>query len=153
MAIGQFPPPIRDGILITEKVYLFTRTNVFIKNDLLGVNFGLLYYESISSPFLLWKFYLDILSCVVLYVYEKSVSPFLISGVNLNCREYTPQNCSGLKRKKIRAIFYKRLVEFSLNLAHVSFENVDPNFIFDVYQSYQRGRDYFSSFLEFDRNE
>ena len=153
VAIGQFPPPIRDGILITEKVYLFTRTNVFIKNDLLGVNFGLLYYESISSPFLLWKFYLDILSCVVLYVYEKSVSPFLISGVNLNCREYTPQNCSGLKRKKIRAIFYKRLVEFSLNLAHVSCENVDPNFIFDVYQSYQRGRDYFSSFLEFDRNE
>ena len=53
----EFLPSIREGIVLAEKIYIFAHTNVFIeKDDPCGrsANFGSLFYETISSPFLLW---------------------------------------------------------------------------------------------------
>lgn len=88
VSIDQFPGQLREGMVITEKIYLFAHTNVFIKNRPFGLNFGSLYYESISSPFLLWKSYLDILCHAIFNVSYKFVLPILVSGVDLNCRVY-----------------------------------------------------------------
>ena len=130
-SIYQLPVQLRKGMVITEKVYLFAHTNVFIKNHLFRSNFGSLYYESISSPFLLWKSYLDILCRAIFNVSYKFVLPILVSGVDLNCRKftaYTSRNCSGLKVKKVRAIFFKKQVEFCNKLSRTSCLNVDPYF-------------------------
>ena len=80
--------------------------------------------------------------------------PVLISSVRGTCWGFTActtENCPGLKSKIIRTIFYKRLVEFCFYLICSSCKNVYPDFIYDVYRNYKRGRDFFSCFLEFDR--
>ena len=72
--IEQFLISIRDGIVIAEKIHIFANTNALIyKDDPIGrsKNFGFLYYESISSPFLLWKMYLDLLCRIVFNISEK----------------------------------------------------------------------------------
>ena len=81
--------------------------------------------------------------------------PFFFSVVMGSCRSFTvctTENCPGLKIKKIKALFYKRLVEFCLYLTRTSCQNVNPNFI-HVYRTCKRNRDFFSCFLEFDRYE
>lgn len=40
-------------------------------------NFGVLYYEVVSSPFVLWKFYLDVLGRIVLNQCDKFILPAL----------------------------------------------------------------------------
>ena len=159
MHIEQFHPTIKEGIVIAEKSYLFAHTNVFIdKDEPFGrsKNFGSLYYASISSPFLLWKMYLDTLCRIIFNVFEKFLLPVLLSSVRGSCRSFTActsENCPSLKLKAIKAVFFKRLVEFSLYPVHSSCKNVNPSFICDMYNSYKRIRDFFSFFLEFDRNE
>ena len=74
---NDFPNQLRQGFILTQKVPLFVHTyidmkNVFahtnsaMKND--RSNFGRIYYESKNSPFMLWKFYLDILCRIVFNV-------------------------------------------------------------------------------------
>ena len=64
--INQFHPLIREGVLIAEKIHFFVYTNIFVDQIApfgRSRNFGSLYYESISSPSLLWKMYLDTQNC------------------------------------------------------------------------------------------
>ena len=49
--INEFPNQLKQGIILTQKVSLFVHTNTVVKND--RPNFGLLYYESINSLFML----------------------------------------------------------------------------------------------------
>ena len=54
--IEKFHPSVIEGVVLAEKMYILVHTNVFNdKDDLCGrsANFGFLYYESISSLFLL----------------------------------------------------------------------------------------------------
>ena len=83
--------------ILTQKVPLFVHTNIVVKNDRpLPIhtniamknersNFGGIHYESINSPFMLWKFYLDILSRVVFNVSPEFIFPLLMSGIDSNC--------------------------------------------------------------------
>ena len=72
--MNEFLTQLKEGIWVTQKINLFVHSNIAAKNDLFGLkfditlkndlfelNFGLLYRESIHSPFLLWKANLDIL--------------------------------------------------------------------------------------------
>ena len=60
--ISEFPYEITRGIVFANKIHLFPHTNTYCrKNDPFGTNLSSLYYESINSPSLLWKFYLDAL--------------------------------------------------------------------------------------------
>ena len=82
--IETFKPSIRGEIDTGEKIHLYAHTSIFIdKNDPFGVlnNFRLFYYESISSPFLIWKIHLDILCRVAFNVSEK----FLFPNFYFNC--------------------------------------------------------------------
>ena len=117
--IEEFHPSIREGIVLAEKIYIFAHTNVFLdKDDPFGrsANFGSLYYESISSPFLLWKMDLGTICRIAFNVSEKFLLPIFTSNAGDNCRTATActkENCSGLKREVIKTFFYKRLVEFA----------------------------------------
>ena len=57
--IIDFPIHLTRGILAARKKKLFVHTNIHAKKDMLGTNFGSLYYGSINSPFMVWKLYLD----------------------------------------------------------------------------------------------
>ena len=46
-----------------------------------GINFVSLYYESISSPFLIWRAYLDMLCEVVFNVSHRFILPLITSGM------------------------------------------------------------------------
>ena len=54
MEINRFPVQSSEGIVAANKIYLSSRTNVVGSGeDPFGVNLGGLYYESISSAFLI----------------------------------------------------------------------------------------------------
>ena len=63
MEIDHFPVQISHEIIAEKKNCLFAHTNLISsRGDPFGLNFGGFYYESVTSPFLFWKTYLDILS-------------------------------------------------------------------------------------------
>ena len=156
--IEQFPPSIREGIVVAEKIYLFAHINAFIDKDdpfRKSKNFASLYYDSISSPFLLFKMYLDTLYRILFNISETFILLALLSSVRGSCRSFTActsENFPGLKSRTVKAVSTKapRIV---LYLVRSSCKNVNPSFVQDVYNSYKRDRDFFSCFLEFDRNE
>ena len=91
---------------------MFVIKNVFDRYT----NFGILFYESMNSPFMIWKLYLDILCRVVFNVCDKSVLPVILSGVTDDCRRYTActsKNYSNMKINKIKAIFFREIVFFA----------------------------------------
>ena len=70
-----FPVLLRSSVLYVSEVHLFIHTNFskdhqrpYSKN-----NFGVLYYEVVSSPFLLFKSYLDIIDRVIFNLCDKNL--------------------------------------------------------------------------------
>ena len=107
---GNTPSQLRQGIVLAENIPLFVHTDVSRKRR--GTldwnhNFGTLFYESTNSPFLLWKFYLEIFCRLVFNVSRKFVLLFIFEGFEVDCRKYThcdKYNCSNMKR--VRAGFF-----------------------------------------------
>ena len=67
----NIPSQLCQGIVLAENIPLFVHTNVSRKRQGTldwNYNFGTLFYESINSPFLLWKFYLEIVSGILFNV-------------------------------------------------------------------------------------
>ena len=113
--MNEFPTQLKEGIWVTQKINLFVHSNIAAKNDLFELNFGSLYHESINSPFLLWKAYLDILCKIVFNVSYRFIFPLIVSSIGVNCRNFTVSsstNCSNLKIIKARVIFFRELVVF-----------------------------------------
>ena len=112
--ISEFPYVTRE-IVSANKIFLFADTNAYRrKNDLFETSLSSLYYESFNSPFLLWKFYLDVLSRVVFNQTNKHVLLMLLSGNETDCRKFTVctitkiiQECEKLKLKQFftRSLF------------------------------------------------
>ena len=74
-------------------------------------NVGGIYYESMNSPFLLWKFYLDMISRIVFNFSCKFIYTQLVSGcLNVKtCRDFTVcsnQNCLNKKKTRFKVIFF-----------------------------------------------
>ena len=86
--INEFLNQLKQGFILTQKVPLFVHTNIVMKNG--RSNFGGLYYESISSPFMLWKFYLDIISRTVFNVnHQKKAGKYLFVWKSLMLKNGT----------------------------------------------------------------
>ena len=154
--INQFPIWLSPGVVVPRRITLFVHTNIAAINDPFGLNFGLLYYESINSPFFLWKAYLDILCRIVFNVSQRFVLSLIVTSIDANCREFavcTSKNCLNLKISKVRAIFFRGLVVFCKKLSEVSCDNFDPNFIIDVFKKYKKVENYFSEYLGLERND
>ena len=77
--IELFPRLLREGIVLMNKIYFFVHFH-----GVLGIkrinNFGMLYYESVSSPFFFYKTNLEILRRIVYNFVEKKILPLLISN-------------------------------------------------------------------------
>ena len=116
------PMQLQFGVVAAKDINLFVHTNICDKKHVFDryTNFGFLFYESMNSPFMIWKLYLHILCRVAFNVCDKSVLPVILSGVTGDCRRYTActsKNCSNMKINKIKAIFFREIVCFCKRLA------------------------------------
>ena len=79
------------------------RQRPYSRND-----YGALYYEVVSSQFLILKNYLDVIGRVILNQCDKIFLPELFKGEDkCQCREYTvclPKNCLPQKKAKYKTI-------------------------------------------------
>ena len=93
-----------------------------------NANFGTLYYEVVSSPFILGKFYLNILEGIVLNHCDKYIIHALLSGLDTDdCRKATvctPMHYFGLKKKFKESVFISG-IRLSKKLAKNSYHTLD----------------------------
>ena len=154
-----FPCELTRGIVCANKIYIyiyiFAHTNAYSrKNDPFGRNLGSLYNKSVNSPFLLWKFYLDVLCCVIFNQTDRHILPIFLPDLNSDCRKFTAcneQNCSRLKINTIKAFFLQRAGFFCRRLCKLSCSSFNAPFVIYAFQNYKRGVDFFSSYLEIER--
>ena len=133
---------LSNGIAVSKKIYLFAHSNIDAMSNVYGLNFGVLYYESIESPFMVWKLYLDVFCRVVFNVSYKLIYNFTVLGSDSNCREFavcTPKNCSGMKMNKIKVVFFRELVILRIVLAEISCLDVKVDFVNYTFNNYKNG--------------
>lgn len=147
----SFSPLQITRIVCAKKIHILAHTSPYSRNyNPFSTNFSLLYYESINSPFLLWKFYLNVLSRLIFNASCRNIIPILLSDLNTDCRSYTActvKNYCGLKTAKIKATFFKDLVFFIKRICEISCQFFDPVFIDVTFQNYERA-DFFSSYID-----
>ena len=103
-------------------------------------NFGILFYEVITSPVMLLKFYLDVLARIVFNYCDKHIMTALLSDLVDNCRKFTVYNtliCVNMKINRIKNIVFETALTFSKKLAEYSCRGADPYFISDVFNTYK----------------
>ena len=133
---------LSNGIAVSKKIYLFAHSNIDAMSNVYGLNFGVLYYESIESPFMVWRLYLDVFCRVVFNVSYKHIYNFTVLGSDSNCREFavcTPKNCSGMKMNKIKVVFFRELVILRIVLAEISCLDVKVDFVNYTFNNYKKG--------------
>ena len=151
-----FPVHLSYGIISGGHVHLFVHTSVVDRQKQLSYNsnFGTLFYEVINSPFMLLKFYLDILARVVFNYCDKHIMTALLSDLKDNCRKFTVCNsrtCVNMKRNRIKNIVFETALTFSKKLAEYSCRSVHPYFIFYVFNTYKQGVDFRNQYLTIER--
>ena len=102
-------------------------------------NNGALYYEVISSPFLIFKNYLDIIGKVIFNQCDKILLPELFKNENkFQCRECTvclPKNCFPQKKQKIRQFVYISAVKLIKRLVVATYQTVNSQPIIHCYET------------------
>ena len=102
-----FPPELYYGVVSNGLVSLFVhvefgpdRQRPYSEN-----NYGVLHYEEINSPFMVFKAYLDILGKIILNQCDKYLLSALFANENFGqCRRSTfsiHHNCFSIKKRKI----------------------------------------------------
>ena len=104
--IDFFPSSIREGILLMDKVY-FAFANKKIYSGYSN-NFGVLYFECLNSPFILYKTYLELLCGIIYNNVDKKILPGFLSELKDDCRELSfcdHRNCIATNTKKNKVSF------------------------------------------------
>ena len=143
----NFPVPLYSSVICYDKSSLFFHSSREDAQKLYDPNnFGTLFHEFISSPFMFWKFYLDVVVRIVLNQSDKFMPPALLSGIDTDeCRNstvYNSENCFGFKKVKIREIVFLNAVKLSKRLAIYLCLNVNPDFVIKLFDTYKRGVDF-----------
>ena len=115
-----FPDDLFFTVTYNSEIPLFARVNFGPdrQRPYSEHTFGTLHYEVISSAFMIFKFYLDIVGRIILHQCDKYLLPALFENENRGqCRNTTvclPQNCFPMKKHKIRQnvfIFAVKLIK------------------------------------------
>ena len=150
--LDYFPVQLSYGIISSRHVHLFVYSSVMDRQKLLAdnSNFGILFYEVINSPFMLLKFYLDILARIVFNYCDKHILTALLSDLKDNCWDFTVCNsrtCFNIKKIRNKNILFELALTFSKKLAEYSCRSVDSYFIIDVFNNYEQGVDFRNQYL------
>ena len=82
--LEYFPVELSYGVISDGRVNTFVHWSVRGRQKFYGPNkFSTLFYEVLSSLFILWEFYLDVLTRLVLNSSDKLIIPTLRSGIEL----------------------------------------------------------------------
>ena len=138
-----FPQPIRESIVLMDKVYFFVHYHgAFGRGNIRSShanNFGVLYYECTNSPFILYKTYLEFMCRIVYNIVDKKVLSLLVSNSESKCRLFTVcdhDNCLGAIKNRIKSVDFKETKKFSLRVIEISCEHIDPDFVNYDYMNY-----------------
>ena len=90
--LDYFPVKLSYGVIIDGSVNFFVHCSISDREKTVRFKwqFWYTYYEVISSPFSLWKFYLDNLARIVFNYCDKDIVLVLLSGIEIDkCRNFT----------------------------------------------------------------
>ena len=123
-------PLLAEGVIIRGDVSLFLHSSSQDRQKLYNPNNSdTLFYEVISSRFLLWKFHLDALTRLIFNHCGKFILPDLMSGFDTSkCRASTVctiDNHFGFKNFKLREVVFRHAINLSKRLAVQSSQAVD----------------------------
>ena len=94
--LDYFCVQLTHSVISNGVANLFLHSSVCDRQKLYSENtsFGTIYYEVVSSPFILWKFYRDIMARILLNHCDKYIIPALLSGLDTDdCRKATVHLC------------------------------------------------------------
>ena len=143
-----FPMLLRHSILYAPDIRLFVsiRSGRDRQRPYCEHNFGVLYYEGISSPFLLFKFYLDILGRINFNLRDKHLLPIMLNNQYLLARK----NYSA--RKKFKEDIYIFTVKLIKRLVVSTCQVVNPHMFPHVFENYKVGVNCYNPYLSIDRH-
>ena len=121
-------------------------------------NFGVIYYGSVNSPFVLYKIYLEILCRVIFNSLLKKILPLILVDFDRKrvSRFRGHSYCSGndflsFRRKKIISIFIKEPAIFSLYVLQITNESTYVDFMKQTFETYKKPEDYYARSLDIER--
>ena len=139
----SFSPLQITRIVCAKKIHILAHTNAYSrKYDPFSTNFSLLYYESVNSPFLLWKFYLDVFkfylmysTCLVetLYLFFCLILTLTVEGILY----VLLKTAAVLKQQKLRQHFANIWYFLLREYVKFSCQFFDPVSIDDTFQNYE----------------
>ena len=143
-----FPMLLRHSILYAPDIRLFVsiRSGRDRQRPYCEHNFGVLYYEGISSLFLLFKFYLDILGRINFNLRDKHLLPIMLNNQYLLARK----NYSA--RKKFKEDIYIFTVKLIKRLVVSTCQVVNPHMFPHVFENYKVGVNCYNPYLSIDRH-
>lgn len=108
----HFPVFLRSSVIYVSEVSLFINTNFGkdYQRPYSENNFGMLYYEVVSSAFLLFKSYLDIIGRVMFNFCDKNLLPVLLKNRKELYRGPHKDYLRIKKLNKLKDIFFCLLV-------------------------------------------
>ena len=144
---------LSDNIFVTDDASVFVhyhgimcsaRDNNFENNY---GNFEVIYYESVNSLFMLYKFYLEVLCRVSFNNVLKKVLTIILKDFDLNtfssCRKRSfcskDSSCSGKKRKEIISRIVKETCYLCLHVLNINGKIIDISFIRHIFDNYRKG--------------
>ena len=150
------PPCLYYGVVYNSSISLFVHVEFGPDRErpYSANNYGVLYYEVINSPFMIFKAYLDILGKIILNQCDKYLLPALFANQNFReCGRSTTfvSNCFSMKMKQIRRrtlIFEVKLIKL---LAVQAAQVVNSRFIRECYYTYNLWDHYHNPYLSIDR--
>ena len=144
---------LSDNIFVADDVSLFVhyhgimysaRDNNFENNY---GNFGVIFYESVNSVFILHTFCLEVLCRVNFNNVSKKILTIILKDFELNtsssCRKRSfcsnDSSCSGKERKEIISCIVKETFYLCLHVVNINGEIVDISFIRHIFDNYKKG--------------
>ena len=109
-----FPVHLSYGIVSGGHMHLFVHSSIVDRQKQLSYNsnFGTLFCEVINSPFMLLKFYFNILARIIYNYCEKHIMTALLSDLEDKCRKFTVCNshtCVNMKEIGLRILCLRLL--------------------------------------------
>ena len=140
-----FPMCIINTILHAPEVRFFVsvitardRQKPFSHN-----NFGAFFYEEVSSAFVLFKFYLDVIGRIIFNLCAKKLLPIILDK-RFYHKKYE-------LKKKVEDYTYFAVVKLIKRLVVSTCQEADPQNFIRAYETYQRGVHLLNPYLSIDR--
>ena len=115
-------------------------------------NYGVLHLEEITSPFLLFKNYLDIIGKVIFNQCDKYLLPALFEGDHSACYgDCCIFSADSKKKRKLKENIYLNAVKLIRRLVVSTCQTSNAYFFIECFRTYEPNVHYSNSYLSIDR--